>query len=305
VLTARAARSKSRRRRFAALARRLTPRSVKVVFHDEGNFGHATGSKREIYVPRPTSADRLQTYFHELGHILDWQRRGHEWSPSESESEYQAEVYAFRMMKIHGIPWSPWEKKVGVAYVGWHVVDDLLHDWEVSAEARAFVGLKGLDDVTIIIAHIIAVQRIGYSPKREQAKKSKWQCRLTDHDWVAPADPKYWSALLASVPTARRKRHQRDFALIRIDRSKPRGPENIAWSRWPESEPRVWVRPMLTEAEIKELMAEIKQQEAVRRPIIEAMKQAIADCDEWDPKIKDMKQTLIDDGEWDDEDGCD
>jgi hypothetical protein len=231
--------------RFAALARRLTPRNVRVVFHDNGNFGQAREWKREIYVPRPTSADRLQIYFHELGHVLNWRRDDREWW-SPSESEYRAEAFSVRTMRIHGIPWSPTEKKAGVAYVGWYVVNDLLHDGQVSAEARAFVGLNRLDDTTIIIAHILAVQRVSYPPK-------------------PTTDREYWSALLASVPNARMQRNQPGFHLIRIDPSKPRGPENIAWSRWPESGPLLY--PVPTEAEIE-------QQEAI--------KQAMIDCGEWD-----------------------
>jgi hypothetical protein len=239
-----------RHRRFAALARRLTPRNVKVVFHNNGNFGCATivKSRPEIYVPRLTSTDHLATYFHELGHILNWRHR----SESESESEYEAEAYSVRMMRITGIPLPPRQKRGGTAYVGWFVVNDLLHNRKVSAQGRAFVGLKGLDDTTIIIAHILTVQRIRYSPKPTRAKKSEWQGRLTDHDFVAPADRKYWSALLASVSKARMQRNQPGFDLIRIDPNKPRGPENIAWSRWPECGPRI--HPMATEAEVEQAM---------------------------------------------------
>jgi hypothetical protein len=222
-------------RRFAALARRLTPRDVKVTFHDEGDFGQAKVLERKIYVPRPTSPGRLQIYFHELGHVLDWQRHKRErerWSLSEFES--RAEVYAFRMMRIAGFP-SPSRAKREA---------DLFRRGrrEVSPEARAFVGLKGLDDVTIIIAHILAVQRIGYAPKTR-------------------IDRRYWSALLASVPNAKMQRKQPGFNLIRIDPSKPRGPGNIAWSRWPEFGPQI--RPVPTEAEIE-------QQEAIKQAMIES-----------------------------------
>lgn len=174
-----------------------------------------------------------------------------------------------------------------VAHVGWLVVDNVLHDRKVSVKDCAFVGLKGVHRLKIIRAHIMAVERIGYTPKLVRVGKVM----------EAPADLLYWRAVLAAVPKV--KRRQPGFALIRIDRSKPLGLDNVAWSRWPEAGPQV--HPVPTEAERKEWMAAIEQEERMRRPIIEAMKQALIDRDELDP----MTEAMIDAGEWDEVDGYD
>jgi hypothetical protein len=277
-----AAHQKRQRRQFVALARRLTPRDVKVTFHN-GDFGYAKQRKREIYVPHLRTASDLRIYLHELGHILNR-------PPCNSEAEYQAERYSFKMMRRAGIHLPRWIRKQSIAYTGWFVVVDLLHDNPVSAAALAFVGLKGVHRIAILRAHLIATERIGYVPKREWIGKGKHKMMM------APVDTEYWSTLLASVPKARRR--QPGFALIRIDLSKPLALDNVAWSRWPESAPQVY--PLRTEAEHKEWMAEIKQQEAVRQPIIEAMKQELIDRDELDP----MTEAMIDADMWDDDEVC-
>ena len=181
--------------KFVALARRLTPPDVKVTFHN-GDFGYAVQSshfvdqkKREIYVPYLRTASDLQVYLHELGHILNR-------PPSDSEAEYQAEIYSFKTMQRAGIRLPRWTMKQNIPYIGWHIVNDLLHDRDVSAEALAFTGLKGVHRLTIIRAHAIALKRIGYVPKYAWYGKGKHKTMM------APADAKYWSALLAAVPAA-------------------------------------------------------------------------------------------------------
>ena len=79
-----------------------------------------------------------------------------------------------------------------IAYVGWHVVDDVLNDRVASAEACAFVGLKNAHRIAITRAHAMAVERIGYLPKRERRGKLM----------MPPVDTDYWSAVLAAMPTA-------------------------------------------------------------------------------------------------------
>jgi hypothetical protein len=265
---------------LVALARLMTPPDVKVTFH-KGNFGRALWGERKIYAPYLTTVVHLQLYLHELGHL---------WHPNRynSEGEYLAEAYSLKMLRPTGIPLPRKRRREGIAYVGWYVVDDVLHDRGVSDEALAFVGLKGVHPIAIARAHIMAVERIGYVPKHQRHGKLM----------TPPVDTNYWSAVLAAVPKVKRRRP--GFALIRIDRSKPLGLDNVAWSRWPEAGPQV--HPVPTEAERKEWMAAIEQEERMRRAIIiEAMKQALIDRDELDP----MTEAMIDAGEWDDVDGYD
>ena len=174
--------------KFVALARRLTPPDVKVTFHS-GNFGYAALEERKIYVPYLRTARDLHVYLHEVGHILNQ-------PSSDSEAEYQAEVYSFKMMRRAGIPLPRGIRKKGATYVGWFIVDDLLHDHVVSTEALTFVGLKSVHRLTIIRAHAMAVERIGYVPKHE------WYGKGKNKTLIAPADAKYWSAVLAAVPAA-------------------------------------------------------------------------------------------------------
>jgi hypothetical protein len=200
----RAAAAQRQNPQFVALARRLTPPDVKVTFHNYGDFGHAVLQKRRIYVPCLTTVNRLQIYLHELGHLLH---------PDEdnSEGEYRAEAYNFKMLRRAGIPLSLESRKEGVAYVGGHILNDVLNGRPVSKEARAFVGLRNMHPIAIIRAHSIAVERIGYVPKRKRHGE------LT----APPADTRYWSAVLAAVPAARRtaaaeiKQYEREQQLMR------------------------------------------------------------------------------------------
>jgi hypothetical protein len=175
-------------RRFVALARRLTPYDVKVTFHN-GGFGYAKQEEREIYVPYLRTASDLQIYLHELGHILNR-------PPHNSEAEYEAEIYSFKMMRRAGIHLPRWIRRVSIAYVGWYVIDDLLHGHLASAAILDFIGLKNVHRIAILRAHSIAVERIGYVPKREWIGKGKHKTM------IAPADTAYWAALLAAVPAA-------------------------------------------------------------------------------------------------------
>jgi hypothetical protein len=181
--------------KFVALARRLTPADVRARFHN-GDHGYAIQSgffaeqeKREIYVPYLRTASDLRLYLHELGHVLDWPR-------SDSEAEYRAEAYAIRMMRSAGIPLPRGTLRWARAYAGWFIADDALNGYDVSKEACAFVGLRGVHRISIARAHSIAVERIGYVPKREWIGKGKHKTMM------APADTAYWAALLAAVPAA-------------------------------------------------------------------------------------------------------
>lgn len=200
----RAARQAEKCPKFVALARCLTPPGLKVTFHN-GNFGRARtpvfhdddfgrAIKRcRIFVPYLTTVDDLQIYLHELGHVLDWWQGGAKKAfEPQSESEFRAEAYAFRMMRRAGISLPREGRRTGIAYVGWHVVDDVLNDRGVSAEALTFVALKGVHRLTIIRAQSIAIERIGYLPKHQRHGKLM----------TPPADTNYWSAVLAAVPSA-------------------------------------------------------------------------------------------------------
>jgi hypothetical protein len=174
--------------RFVALARRLTPPDVKVTFHNYGDFGHAFSEKRRIYVPCLTTVGRLQIYLHELGHLLHPDKH-------DAEGEYLAEAYSFKMLRRAGIHLPREWRKGGIAYVGWWVINNVLKGHFVSEEALVFVGLENVHPITIARAHVMAVERIGYVPKRKR------------HGKMIPApsaDTKYWAAVLAAVPAARR-----------------------------------------------------------------------------------------------------
>jgi hypothetical protein len=175
--------------KFVALARRLTPPDVKVTFHNYGDFGHAYLEKRRIYVPRLTTVGRLQIYLHEVGHLLHPDR-------DDAEAEYLAESYSLKMLRRAGIHLPHEWRKGGIAYVGGWVINSVLKGRRVSEGALAFVGLKGMHRITIARAHAMAVARIGYTPER------RWHGKTMAP--APPADTKYWDAVLAAVPAARR-----------------------------------------------------------------------------------------------------
>jgi hypothetical protein len=62
----------------------------------------------------------------------------------------------------------------------------------VGEKTRRFVGLEGVHPIAIARAHAIAVERIGYTPKRVRVGNTM----------EAPADTKYWRAVLAAIPAA-------------------------------------------------------------------------------------------------------
>lgn len=179
-LEAKQAAAHQKRQLFAELAHNLTPLDVKVVFH-RGNFGRAFLEKRKISVPYVTTVESLQIYLHELGHLRH---------PDEdnSEGEYRAEAYSFKMLRCAGISLPSEWRKAGIAYVGWHVVHDVLDDRIVSEEALSFVGLKGVHRITIARAHIMACKRV--------------VSEMSGNRPSMPVDAKYWDAVLAALPAA-------------------------------------------------------------------------------------------------------
>jgi hypothetical protein len=100
-----------------------------------------------------------------------------------------------------------------IALIGWCIVHDILGNrhrdrdaWK--AKDYALVGLEGLPPPTIVRAHFLAVDRIGYTPE---------EVRLGEKT-EAPADTKYWDAVLAALPAAKSGHNGSHFAAWRDDR---------------------------------------------------------------------------------------
>jgi hypothetical protein len=85
--------------RYAEVARRRTPEDIVVVYRS-GLSGCAWVASRKISVPKPTTRRRLHIYLHEVAHVvLDHVRK----KPIHVQ-EFEAEQWAFRVMREEGIP---------------------------------------------------------------------------------------------------------------------------------------------------------------------------------------------------------
>ena len=106
--------------RFAEIAARHTPADVYVAYRRRLT-GCAWARSRRISVPRPVTRRALHVYLHEVAHVV----LGHFHDKPVYVQEYEAEQWAFAVMRAEGVPIPRASTRRAKAYVAQTIMREI------------------------------------------------------------------------------------------------------------------------------------------------------------------------------------
>ena len=108
--------------RFAEIAARHTPGDVEVEYRTKLT-GCAWARSRKIAAPKPVTRRALHVYLHEVAHVV----LEHFHDRPVHVQEYEAEQWAFAVMRIEGVPIPRASTRRAKAYVAQSIMRELHH----------------------------------------------------------------------------------------------------------------------------------------------------------------------------------